>query len=238
MKATNDFHFKQFTIVQHDSSHKVGTDGVLLGAWTDVGHAKRILDVGTGTGLIALMLAQRTTSDVQIDAIEIQSHDVERARSNVLASPWHQRIAIHHEHFQTYDRGYKYDLIVSNPPFFVNSSVAPDEKRSAARHTTPLPFDDLVSSALRLLEPSGVLAVILPTVESNKLQSLAEEAGLLVVRQMTVFTRVGKPAERILLEFKRGHLLETYVESLIIHEKQNEWSNSYRQLTRDFYLKF
>ena len=162
MKSGSHFHFKKFSVAHDKSTHKVGTDGVLLGAWVSLEEVQRILDVGTGTGVISLMLAQRTPETVTIDAVEIEEDDALQAAENVRQSPWPEKIKVYHKTIQAFSPGKKYDLIISNPPFFVESWLPPEKKRSQARHTEQLSFEELLESATRLLSANGRLAVILP----------------------------------------------------------------------------
>jgi tRNA1Val (adenine37-N6)-methyltransferase len=135
------FHFKKFSVSHAQSTMKVGTDTVLLGAWTKVDHATNILEIGTGNGTIALMLAQRTSDNVCIDAVEIEPTDAAQAQENFLQSPWPAKIRTHPISIQQFENGIKYDIIVSNPPYFINSQRPPDEKRGQARHTISLSQD-------------------------------------------------------------------------------------------------
>src|SRR5688572_10208046 len=130
MKSNTHFHFKKFTVEHASSTHKVGTDGVLIGAWTNVDDAKHILEVGAGSGVISLMLAQRTPPDAEIDAVEIEQGETQQARLNVANSPWPLKIRIHHTAVQSFFPVQRYDLIISNPPYFVNSYKPPEEKRT------------------------------------------------------------------------------------------------------------
>jgi tRNA1Val (adenine37-N6)-methyltransferase len=148
MRRKGLFQFKQFSVAHDRSTHKIGTDGVLLGAWADVSNVQYILDVGTGTGVIALMMAQRTAGSVLIDAVEIEKEDSEQALQNVLQSPWASRIGVHHTAIQNFSPSRQYDLVISNPPYFVNSWKPPEKKRSQARHTHELSFDELLTAAL------------------------------------------------------------------------------------------
>ena len=228
------FQFKQFQVADDRCAMKVGTDGVLLGAWTDIGEAKTILDIGTGTGLIALMLAQRTPSTVKIDAVEIGEEDSVQAKENVSHSPWPERITIHHSSIQDYHSEWKYDLIVSNPPYFNNSLPSPSDKRTAARHTPTLSYEELIKSVVRLLSDQGRFALILPVKEGNAFISLAQFQGLYCVRQTAFFARADKPQERWLLEFSRLPAISK-AEKIILFEG-TEWSNEYKKLVFDFYL--
>jgi tRNA1Val (adenine37-N6)-methyltransferase len=236
MMGDKPFQFKQFAVDQSGSTHKVGTDGVLLGAWVHVrDQDKLILDIGTGSGLIALMLAQRTRRDARIDAVEIEEGNAEQAVHNVGKSPWPEKTIIHAVPIQQYFTEIKYDLIVSNPPFFVNSLLPPDKKRSHVRHGQLLSFDDLLQSVFRLLKKEGRFCVILPVVEGKHFTVLATKFQLFVTRETTFRSRLGKPVERLLLEFgfMQGKKSET---ELILYNEQGTWSEAYKDLTGEFYL--
>lgn len=234
-KPTDVFHFKQFSVKHNRCAHKVGTDGVLLGAWADVEGAHRILDIGTGSGVIALMLAQRSASYTHIDAIDISWEDCEQAKENVIASPWPQKINIKNQALQNFDSAL-YDLIVSNPPFFIDSAKPPDEERTRARHTESLPPHELLIHAQRLLNPQGKLCLILPVTEAQKLIALSEVEGWHCSRLCEFRARANKPPERLLFQLQRQKQ-EVQKESLILYEQGEEWTKAYKNLTRDFYLK-
>jgi tRNA1Val (adenine37-N6)-methyltransferase len=236
MKSTPDFHFKQFSVKQARSSHKVGTDGVLLGAWVNVEGVQHVLDVGTGSGVIALILAQRTSPNSKIQAVEIEETDVEQAKENILNSPWPDKVEVFHSSIQQFQNTLKYDLIVSNPPYFQNSWLPPEKNRSTARHTHELSFDDLLQSASRLLSEAGRLAIILPYTEAMDLIARARLYYLNVLRQLHFRSRSHKPVERILVELHRGPA-NNHIESLVLHSEHDKWSDEYRDLTKDFYLK-
>jgi tRNA1Val (adenine37-N6)-methyltransferase len=236
MKSGTHFRFKQFSVHHDRSSMKVGTDGVLLGAWTDLRNAKSILDIGTGSGLIALMLAQRSGDDVMIDAVEIHRSDAQQARDNFSTSPWSHKLNIHHGAIQNFLPEKKYDLIVSNPPYFINSQEPPDQRRRSARHTSSLTFEDLITVVKRMLHHEGTFNVILPYEEGRMFIAMAYFQQLYCIRQWTFRGRKEKAAERLLLEFSNTSLpLQTG--ELVLYNEENEWSDAYRQLTKDFYLK-
>jgi len=216
---------------------KVGTDGVLLGAWTNVEHASTILDVGTGSGLIALMLAQRTTDKVQIDAIEIEQHAFEQASDNIKDTPWYYRVTAHHAALQEFESTCRYDLIVSNPPYFQNSQKPPDEKRVQARHTISLSYPELLLSSAKLLNSSGRLSVVLPFTEGLQFVTLAGQHNLHCSRQWSFRTRREKPIERWLLEFSFTPLSTPETGEILLYKHGEEWSDAYKKLTREFYLK-
>jgi len=234
-KESGTFRFRQF-IVHHDRcAMKVGTDAVLLGAWTSVAGAKTILDVGTGSGILSLMLAQRTPAETRIDAVEIEQPDFLQATENARQSPWAEKINVHHTSIQSYQTEKQYDLIICNPPFFVNSLLPPSPSRKQARHTGSLSNRDLLAAVIRLLSRAGIFSVILPTAEGVQFQFAAEELGLYPSRLLAFFPRKQKPPERCLIEFTFKQR-SPFTENLILHEQGNQWSEEYKTLARDFYL--
>jgi tRNA1Val (adenine37-N6)-methyltransferase len=236
MMGNKPFQFKQFAVDHSLSTHKVGTDGVLLGAWVNVSkHDRHILDVGTGSGLIALMLAQRTAPDTHIDAVEIDAANAKQAAQNVRNSPWPEKIIIHTQAIQQYFREKKYDLIVSNPPFFVNSLLPPDKRRSNARHGELLSFEDLLDSVTRLLKKDGRFCVILPLAEGNIFTGLATKHHLFAYRETAFRSRTDKPVERLLLEFSFVEDTKSETE-IILYRHDGKWSEDYINLTGEFYL--
>lgn len=230
------FHFKKFSVRHDRSGMKVGTDGALLGAWTDVRHATQILDIGTGTGVIALMLAQRASESVTIDAVEIDDQAHADAQENIAASPWHDRINLHHTPIQDFHTTTKFDLIVTNPPYFQKSSKPPAAQRQTARHTEQLSFDEILSIAEKLLTPNGKLNLILPFTEGSQFIDLANHKGLHCTRKWSFRTRDNKPVERFLLEFRwdKKPLDEGEV---LLNSSGEEWSDGYKELMHEFYLK-
>lgn len=234
------FSFKRFTVHQSRSAMKVGTDGVLLGAWWQPSPGIRtVLDIGCGTGLIALMAAQRCP-EARIDAIDIDAPSCEDAQFNFNESPWAERLHLHNLPLQQYVRGcpLRYDHILSNPPYFNNSLLSPDPSRTRARHSDSLPYGDLAEGCSLLLAPGGALSVILPTEEGRIFAETARRTGLYPVRSTQVRTRPGTPPKRILLEFRRekGPVQESL---LVMEEPENgHYTEAYKALTRDFYLRF
>ena len=230
--SNNHFSFKQFTVRQEMCAMKVGTDGTLLGAWAEIpisNNRKRILDIGTGTGLIALMMAQRFT-DADIVAIDIDEDAVAQAYENIRNSPFADRITVQNVRLQDYADG-TFDAIVCNPPFFVNALPCPNEKRSVARHAATLTFQELMSSAFRLLDNGGELSVVTPTDALPLMNAAAVIAGMCIKRICKVKTTARKPAKRMLLSYVK-HPIDSMPEEteLLIG------SNEYRTLTGDFYL--
>ncbi|MBQ2339147.1 MAG: methyltransferase, partial [Prevotella sp.] len=193
------FRFKQFAISQDRCAMKVGTDGVLLGAWAAGGT--RILDVGTGTGLVALMMAQRFP-EARVTAIDVDEGAVEQARENVAASPFSDRVEVVWSDVQSFV-GQTFDAIVCNPPYFANSLKCPDSRRTLARHSDSLSAADLAAAADRLLCSDGVLSVVLPTDVMAAFEAAVADKGFAVVRQCLVKTSNRRPAKRCLLTFCR-----------------------------------
>ena len=229
------FQFKQFTIEQELCAMKVGTDGVLLGAWAQGG--RRVLDVGTGTGIIALMLAQRYP-EAQVVAIDIDEGAVRQARQNVAQSPFSGRVEVLRKSVQEFDgvNGfygrdgfYGYDAIISNPPFFIDSLAAPDEQRNVARHTQTLTYTELMQTAWRLLSDEGELSVVVPFDYRKRMEDEAIFVGFFPCRVCAVKTTERKPAKRYLLSFKK-HPCRCEQEQLTIG------SEMYQKLTKEFYL--
>ena len=214
---------------------KVGTDGVLLGAWADCDGAKRILDIGTGTGVIALMLAQRN-SQAEILAVEIDETATQRARANFDASPWAERLEVEQTAVQQYSPSDKFDLVISNPPYFVDSLQCPDAKRTTARHTQDLTFEELDKAVCRLLADSGRFALILPTAEFYKYLAITR---LHLVRRCDMHPTTGAAVKRVMAEFARSKNEEFALENITIEKAQRgDYTDEYRALTKDFYLKF
>lgn len=253
------FKFQQF-IVRHDRcAMKVGTDGVLLGAWAKPAvsiqpSAFSILDVGTGSGLVALMLAQRFPQ-AHIDAIDIDKSAIEQAAENFAASPWSDRLHTFHARLQEWQivhrtsspRTLPYDLIVSNPPYFQNSLKNPDKSRQTARHTDTLTYSELLQHSARLLRPEGTVALILPAEAETEACELARMAGLLPTRITHVYSKENKPARRVLLAFVKPKYRNTDIstyrnsgpvseDSLVLENDTGGRSAAYQEITKDFYL--
>ena len=229
------FAFKQFTVRHDRCAMKVGTDGVLLGAWTDLSHSRRILDIGTGTGLIALMLAQRCM-DARITAIDLDSAAVEQAQENIQASPWKDRIEALQQDICTYHPNRTFDTIVSNPPYFIDSLKCPDGQRSTARHTDTLDADRLIGKVSELLTSDGRFSIILPAEQTEDLIRVAGEKGLHPSHQTWVITRPGLSPKRILMEFRKIPVT-LQPNELVIELERHVYSEEYIALTQEFYLK-
>lgn len=240
MPRNNYFQFKQFQIIQERSAMKVGMDGVLLGAWVDPCGAEHILDIGTGTGLIALMMAQKSGSAL-IDAIEIDPEAVEEAKMNLQESPWSNRIRVECCSFQEFvartDR--KYGLIVSNPPFFAKDGLkAPAQNRAQARHSDSLPLDVLISRATNLLAENGRIALVLPFGSLPEIKQLAVSNHLYLSRLCRIKPNPVKHDFRILVELTQKECVTSKKHLMIEFEKHHDYTPEYKDLTKDFYLKF
>ncbi|MFB2839386.1 tRNA1(Val) (adenine(37)-N6)-methyltransferase [Floridanema evergladense] len=231
------FRFKRFTVFHDRCAMKVGTDGVLLGAWANITNTQQILDIGTGTGLIALMLAQR--SSAQIDAVEIDLDACNQARENIQNSPWSNRIQVYHNSIQNYTINCpkRYDLLISNPPFFINASKAAIEARSLARHTDFLNQLEILQTAEKLLCEHGRLAIIYPTEQAEIFQEKAEKLGFYCQCKLHVKSTLESPIKRILLEFGKSQL-ECQESAIVIETARHTYSAEFVNLIKDFYLKY
>lgn len=236
------FRFKQFEVSHQRSAMKVGTDGVLLGAWVDVSGVKRALDIGAGSGLIALMVAQRQP-DALVDAVEIDEQAAQEATHNMQASPWSHRLRCEHTSIQDFVQQHTaheglYDLIVSNPPFFTGGVLSEVQARQDVRHTVKLPHSDLLDAVRRLLHPKGRFCVILPLLEGLRFQEIAAHYHLYTTRLAEVSPRPEQGTNRLLLQLEQQPSPDTPVrEAFAIYQTgRNEWTEAYRQLTREFYL--
>lgn len=231
------FRFKHFTIDDASTAMKVGTDGVLLGAWADVAEDSSILDVGTGSGIIAIMSAQRN-AQACITALDIDADAVAQARSNVEATSWRERIECRCSDIKVFTSEYKFDHIISNPPYFVESTHSPNRQRDVARSAESLPFSELVASAERLLRRGGKLSVVLPT-ECASIFRYAAFERMWLSRLCSVVTVEGDASKRTLMEFiYTDKPLMPRCEELVIQLRDGSYGPKYRELTKDFYLNF
>jgi len=232
----SEFRFKQFTVKQQQSAMKIGTDSVLLGCLAEVEHAQKILDIGTGTGLLALMCAQR--SDAVIDAVEIDEQAATEAWVNFTASKWNNRLNLHHQSLQNYTQTCTqlYDVIISNPPYFVKNSnfSIEDEQRSKARHDADLPLNVLAQHVVTLLKDKGSFWLILPTLEAQLFTAYAKESGLFLKQQIELLPKANKPSNRLIQQWCKHEAL-TLVNSLVIYEPNGEPTLAYKKIAQAFY---
>jgi tRNA1Val (adenine37-N6)-methyltransferase len=230
------FRFKQFTINQGRCAFKVGTDGVLLGAVADVRGVKSILDIGTGSGLIALMLAQRSGADIY--AIEPDHESFIQATENVKNSVWSERIEVVETDLQSYSPVEKFDLVVTNPPYFRDSIRNPDIRKSAARHNDTLPSSELLDYVSRLLADNGTFQLIMPYAEGNVFIAEAADYGFYCNSILKIRPLPSSEIRRLILNFSRNKqkLAEKFL--TIGYGKRHDYTDEYKELTKEFYLKF
>ena len=234
--TNNYFSFKQFTIHQGKTAFKVGTDGVLLGASADLTGVKRILDIGTGTGLIAIMLAQRC--DAEIVAIEPDYESFIQCRENVSLCRWKDRIEVENIPLQDYIDNVGFDLIVTNPPYFSDSLKNSDPRKSASRHNDSLSNDELLKGASRLMAEGGRLQVIMPYAEGNIFIAEANEYGFFCNNILKIRPLPTSEIRRMVLTFSKQRLNPTEKFLTIEQGSRHEFTEDYKNLTKDFYLKF
>lgn len=226
------FRFKQFAVYQEQSAMKVGTDGVLLGAWTKVENAKTILDIGSGTGLLSLMLAQK--SNAKITAVEIDDKAFEEAKLNVSISPWSNQIELIHTDFEQFDTKSKFDLIICNPPFFKGKTE--HNSRSTARQNTFLPFDLLILKSANLLTEKGILSLIFPFEHQSEILKLAEEAQLYVNEIVHVKGNKDAPIKRTLLRLSKETKRAINSKIITIEIERNHYTEEYTELLKPYLL--
>ena len=233
------FNFKQFSVNQNRCAMKIGTDGVLLGAWSPVpANCCSVLDIGTGTGIIALMLAQRSTAD-QIDALEIDENAYEQATENFENSPWEVRLFCFHAGLDELidEPEDEYDLIISNPPFYTENFKTDNDQRDLARFEDAMPFEMLIEAADLLLSENGIFSVIIPFKEEESFLALAKEYELFPMKITRVKGNLTTEVKRSLLAFQRFSTTEIEIDELIIETERHVYTEGYIDLTKDFYLK-
>ena len=231
------FKFKQFTIYHDKCAMKVGTDGVLLGAWTNVGDSTSLLDIGCGSGLIALMLAQRCNRESIVEAIDMDADAVMQAQINAEKSPFNN-VNIHHYSLQDFveKTTKRYDCIVSNPPFFISSLKSPIAQRSLARHNDYLSAEDLLLLSKSLLSEQGKLSIIYPHQEKEYLLKLAEQHNLNPIHITNVYPTPKSLPKRILLELSTQYRVAQETD-IVIEKERHIYTNEFKRLTEDFYLE-
>ena len=233
------FQFKQFNINQERCAMKIGTDAVLLGAWCPINNNPfSILDIGAGTGILSLMLAQRSNAQ-QIDAIEIEENAYEQCVENFEASHWGDRLFCYHASLNDFinEPEDQYDIIISNPPFYSEDYKTDNSQRDLARFQDALPFEELVKATTLLLSENGIFTVIIPFKEENRLLNLCAQAELFPIKMTRVKGTPTGPIIRSLIAFKRYELPVLSANELVIESSRHVYTEAYTKLTRDFYLK-
>lgn len=230
-----EFQFREFTVRHERSAMKVGTDSVLLGCFCDTSHAETIFDIGTGTGLLALMLAQK--SDALIDAVEIDPVAIEEAKGNFERSKWKERLQIHSGDVKAFKSPVTYDLIITNPPYYTKGKNVPiaDEQRSKARHDSDLSFEELCSVVMERLSDHGMFWLILPFEESKEWKQVAERGGLFLNREIKIKPKPDKEMNRVISSYGKREVVPVHSE-FIIYEKNGEATEEYYQLTKNYLL--
>jgi tRNA1Val (adenine37-N6)-methyltransferase len=237
-KSINGFQFKQFMVQQDQTAMKVTTDACILGAYTSLENATKVLDIGTGTGLIAMMLAQR--SKAQFSAVELDDNAYQQAVENVQNSIFKEQITVFHQSIQDFvenNKGSSFELIVSNPPFFQNHLKSEQEKRNKALHTDTLSFEDLLASVIKLLSANGRFVVLLPAYESTVLENLALQEGLYPHKKLLIRHRDGSKILRIITTFGFAEQ-ETIQEELLIRNLDESYTAQFSTLLKEYYLIF
>jgi tRNA1Val (adenine37-N6)-methyltransferase len=238
-KIMSIFNFKQFTINQDRCAMKIGTDGVLLGAWCPIDNNPfSVMDIGAGTGILSLMLAQRSHAE-QIDALEIDEEAYEQCVENFENSPWGDRLFCFHAGLDEFveEPEDEYDIIISNPPFYSENYKTDDSQRDLARFQDALPFEDLIEAVALLLSENGIFAVIIPFKEEERFIDLCAEVELFPIKVTRVRGSHNTPIVRSLLAFKRYELSVLTADELVIEINRHEYTDDYINLTKDFYLK-
>ena len=238
--STQPFKFKKFTVDQDQCAMKIGTDGVLIGAWASLeNYPSNILDIGTGTGVISLILAQRSNAE-NIEAVEIDDDAYEQATSNFENSPWGDRLFCYHASIQEFASEMSdeepYDLIISNPPFYTEDYKTNDKARDTARFTDAMPFQHLIVCAKHLLSEIGKFVVIIPTKEEVEFLKISEENGLHLQTKCNVRGTGSSPIKRVMIELGFDKITPT-ITSLTIEIERHKYTPEYIELVKDFYLK-
>ena len=235
MMDARPFHFKHFSLFHHRSTMKVGTDAVLLGRWVEVSPTDAVLDIGTGCGIMPLMLAQKGA--LKIDAVEMDAASANEAEINFLASQWRDKLRVYQSDVRDFATNEKYDLIISNPPFFINSYKSDTERKNLARHTDDsLSFAELCASASRLLRDDGRFAVVLPLTESVEFLKDAAKCGFYQSKRMEIVPVEGKEPNRVNLELKKMPSETILTTSFVIRGADGKFTAQYDEFLKDFYL--
>ena len=235
MTDARPFHFKHFSLFHHRSTMKVGTDAILLGRWTDVKPTDVVLDIGTGCGLLPLMLSQKGVAHV--DAVDIDKASVEEAAINFEASQWREHLKAYHSDIVDYQTEEKYDLIVSNPPFFNRFSKCDSERKSRARHNDAgLTYATICREVCRLMKPDGRFALVLPADVATEFLDTAARYGLYLHKRMTIVPIAGKEPNRVNLELGSGKSEIVSEETFVIRDADKHFTSQYNEFLKDYYL--
>ena len=235
MTDARPFHFKHFSLYHHRSTMKVGTDAILLGRWIEVNTADVVLDIGTGCGLLPLMLSQKGVA--QVDAVDIDKASIEEATVNFEASQWRDQLKAFHTDIADFQTDKKYDLIISNPPFFNRFSKCDSERKSKARHNDAgLTYAKICQEVCRLMKPEGRLSVVLPFDVMQEFLKTAESSGLYLHKRMTIIPIACKAPNRVNLELGFGKLENVQEETFVIRDADNRFTSQYKAFLKDYYL--
>jgi len=240
MAKNSFFQFKQFIVNQDKSAMKVCTDACVLGAWADIEGAEKILDIGTGTGLLALMVAQRN-SNAKIDAVELDTDAFSQAVGNIEENKFHDQIKVINSSIQDFKPDYQYDCIITNPPFFQSDLLSPKHKKNQAHHAVSLSFDELLDSLDRLLTNKGRFNILLPVDEAEVFLRKAVIFDWFMTKKLTLYHHKNKKSFRQLMTFKRKHIAEnqTFAQDLYIYNEDGKtYDSQFKELMKDFYMIF
>jgi len=232
------FNFKKFSIHQNNAAMKIGTDGILIGAWVNISKKFKALDIGSGTGIISIMLCQRNLN-LELDSIELSPSAIMDSKINIENCNWSNRIKLFHQDLKDFHPDSNYDLIVSNPPYFKESLQPYNSERSKARHQNNLKLEDILKFSNQNLSKDGSLNIILPFEQKSEAKEFAKKYGLNSIRECAVHPKPNKDPHRILIEFSNTENKQVMKESLVIEENgRHNYSEDYKKLTREFYTIF
>ncbi len=235
--ANQYFQFKQFTIQQEHCAMKVSTDACIQGAWTPIGdNVQRVLDIGTGTGLLSLMLVQRN-EQVHIDAIELDEQAAVQATENIKHAPWSERINLVQADARNYEPGRHYDMVICNPPFFNNSLLGDTDSRNTARHTLTLSYNDLLTVLDKVLMKEGYASILLPVAEHEEWEKLLNKNNWYISHRLLIQPKESGMPNRVVSLCSRNKLDDTIEEKLVIYSGLNEYTPEATELLKPFYLK-
>ena len=230
------FFFKKFGLFHHRSTMKIGTDAIILGRWVEVSENDDVLDIGTGCGLLPLMLAQKGIKSA--DAVEIDDESCEEAAQNFANSAWNSRLSAINNDVKDYAAkcSKKYDLIVSNPPFYFGDNIPEKAKKGLARHTNTLSYKDLLQSVKKMLKPDGRFALVLPAIESKTFLKEAENQGFFLKKEMKIVPIEGKEPNRINMQLVVNQVDKVETETFVLRNQDHSFTKDYKDFLKDFYL--